>query len=751
MNTYTLYLKHLISLIVSQLSIIFGINSTVNYTRMKKVALVSIYFRSLLFICIVAIHSSSFAQTPKIDSLLNILKIQKEDTSKVNTLSELARAYLFDLNDLQKVGEYGAQQLALSLKLNFKKGIAYGYLNRAIFYRSSGELDSALVYDKKSLPIMVETGNKKGESSCYSNIGLTLMHQGKLKEALVYMFKGVSMKGEIGDKKGMAIGYNNISIIYFTQANYPEALKYQLKSLKIREELKDKVGIPASYNNIGNIMLAQRKSDDALLYYRKSLKISEELDNLEGIGMANANMGNIYLERKNYRQARICFYKSLKAREQIDDKRGLAEVYNNIGNAYFQENKIEEALAYHLKALKLNEKTGNKKGVAEACGGVANSYTEKKEYEKAFHYCDQMLNLAKELNYKDAIRDAYRNFSNLYRKQKQFEKALYYTDLYNDIKDSLLSKENFKQVSELNTRYETEKRAKDILLLTRETQLNQQQIKQQTFVRWVLTIGLVLLLLTIIGIYRRYLFKQKVNLELMKTQNELYKVIEQKEKLTSILAHDLRTPLRFMMTIAAYLNKSINALNLKGLERLAHELSISAKNTYAFADELLTWLSIQGQSFTVQHSEVNLHALINELLEFFKDIANTQDTKLKMDIPSLIYVETDKRLLKIILRNILDNAIKNTSSGEVIISISYQDKEMVEIHIRDTGNGMTKDQLDQLDIKNTYGFSFEIKNKLGFQIIKDLCALLNIKLEIESEIGTGTTIVLQLPLRKIKE
>jgi hypothetical protein len=78
------------------------------------------------------------------------------------------------LNDLQKVGEYGSQQLALSLKLNFRKGIAYGYLNRAIFFRSSGELDSALVYDKKSLPIMVEIGNKKGESSCYSNIGMTL-------------------------------------------------------------------------------------------------------------------------------------------------------------------------------------------------------------------------------------------------------------------------------------------------------------------------------------------------------------------------------------------------------------------------------------------------------------------------------------------------------------------------------------------------------------------------------------------------
>jgi two-component system sensor histidine kinase/response regulator len=719
-----------------------------NLHPIKKISSGSAFLRSLLFICIFAISSPSFAQTPKIDSLLNILKTQKEDTSKVNTLSELARAYLFDLDDLQKVGEYGSQQLALSLKLNFRKGIAYGYLNRAIFYRSSGELDSALVYDKKSLPVMIETGNKKGEGSCYSNIGMTLMYQGNLKEALTYMFKGVAMKAEIGDKKGMAIGYNNIGIIYLTQANYPEALTYQLKSLKIREALKDKIGISASYINIGNIMLAQRKADEALLYYRKSLKICEELNNLMGIGTANANMGNIYLERKNYRQARICFYKSLKAREQIDDKRGLAEVYNNIGSAYLQDNKIEEALIYHLKALKLQEKTGDKKGIAEACAGIAECYTKKKDFENAFRYCDRMLNIARELNYKEVIRDAYHNFSNLYTAQKQFEKALRYSNLYNDIKDSLLNKENFKQVSELNTKYETEKKAKDILLLTKETQLNQQQIKQQTFVRWVLTIGLVLLVFTIIGVYKRYLFKQRANLELMKTQNELYKVIEQKEKLTSILAHDLRTPLRFMMSISAYLDKSIQALNLKALEKLSGELSTSARHTYAFADELLTWLSIQRQSFTVQYSEVDLHALLNELSEFFKDIAKTQQTELKMDLPVFVSVETDKRLLKIILRNILDNAIKNTNPGEVMISISKQQEEIIEICIRDTGNGMTKEQLDQLDINNSYGFAFEIKSKLGFQIIKDLSALLHIKLAIESEMGKGTMITLQVPLGK---
>jgi serine phosphatase RsbU (regulator of sigma subunit) len=494
---------------------------------MRKIPQLTVYLQFSFLICLLAAHSLSVAQTPKIDSLLRVLKTQQEDTSKANTLHELTRAYLFELNDNKKIGDYGTQQLTLSLKLNFKKGIAYGYLNRAIFYRASGELDTALVYDKKALPIMIEIGNKKGESSCYSNIGLTLSHQGNYKQALEYMFKGVKMKEQIGDKKGMASGYNNIGNIYQNLANYPEALKYQLKSLKIREELKDKVGIGMAYNNIGNVVLAQGKSDDALVYYRRSMQISQELNDLIGVGSSNANMGNIYISRKNYKEARICFFKSLNAREQVDDKRGLAETYNDIGNAYLLEKKTEEALIYHLKSFNLYEKIGDKKGIADACGGIATSYTEKKDFENAWRYCNQMLMLSKELKFREGIRDAYLNFSNLYKKQKQFEKALEYNNLYNEVKDSLLNTENFKQVSELNTRYETDKKEKEILLLTKDQELNAKIIRQQQLVRWGLIGGLILLFISIFSIYRRYRFKQKAN-DLLENQN---KEIQEKNQL----------------------------------------------------------------------------------------------------------------------------------------------------------------------------------------------------------------------------
>lgn len=473
------------------------------------------------FFLFVMCNAVSFAQTPRIDSLLLVLKTMKEDTSKANTLFELTRAYLFELNDNQNIGKYGAQQLALSLKLNFKKGISYGYLNRAIYFRATGSLDSALIYDNKCLPLMRETGNKRGESSCLQNIGLTYSHKGEFNEALNYLFQGIKIKEEIGDKKGLASGFNNIGNIYTTLGNYVESLNYHLKSLKIKEELKDKLGISMSYNNIGNVLSAQKKLEKALEYYQKALAIAEELDDQIGIGSSSTNIGDIYLQQKKYKDAQSYFLKSVTACERADDRRGMAEAYNDIGNSYFMEGKAEQGLSYSLKAYDIYRKTDDKKGLVDAAVCMAKLYALKSDEKNALYFNDISLKLAKDIDFKEGIRDAYINLAALYKKQKQFGNALLYTNLYNEMKDSILNKDNFKQISELNTRYETDKKEKEILLLTKDQELKTKIIKQQQLIRWGLIGGLILLFIAIYSIYRRYRFKQNANVLLNHQKEEI--------------------------------------------------------------------------------------------------------------------------------------------------------------------------------------------------------------------------------------
>lgn len=473
------------------------------------------------------LHLPASAQNKHVDSLLKVLMVLKEDTSKANAYYELSRVYLNELNDMKKVAEYGWKELALAQRISYKKGVAQAMINIAISYRLTGNYEMALYYDQKSLALMQEIGNKKGESTCLLNIGLTYSEKGEYREALEYMKQGLTLKQQLGDRAGMARAFNNLANIFQTLGNYTEALKYHQNSLHIKEELNDKSGIASSYNNIGNVMYSQQKYDEALSYYLKAAAFHEATLNDRGMSNAYYNIGNVYTEKSQFKEALDYHFKALKVREKSDDSPNIARSYNSIGALYKKMNKLQPSLTYQLKSYELFRKIGDKKGMVESAGGVGIAYEGLEKFTEALQYYTEMLSLSKTLRFREGIRDAYNNLASVYEKQNQYEKALQYTQLFNAEKDSLLNKENFKQVSELNTRYETDKKEKEILLLTKDQQLNSKIIRQQQLVRWGLLGGLGLLSISIFSIYRRYRFKQKANVILEKQKEE----IEQKNML----------------------------------------------------------------------------------------------------------------------------------------------------------------------------------------------------------------------------
>jgi signal transduction histidine kinase len=233
--------------------------------------------------------------------------------------------------------------------------------------------------------------------------------------------------------------------------------------------------------------------------------------------------------------------------------------------------------------------------------------------------------------------------------------------------------------------------------------------------------------------------------ELTNSQDELNKAMEQKEKLTSILAHDLRTPLQFMTMISEHLNKNLHSLPMEKLQELTFELKNSSGSTFAFADELLTWLGMQRNTFKLKLKVHDIQSILQNACVHFHDIAGKKNIRLIAQPGKSIFVNTDERLLKIILRNVIDNAIKNTDAGTVTISTSIVDQEL-KIEIQDTGRGMSDKELQEINQTNSFGFSFEIKEKLGLQIIKDFTLQLHGRIQMESKSGKGTRVIFHFPL-----
>ncbi|HSH64434.1 MAG TPA: tetratricopeptide repeat protein, partial [Bacteroidia bacterium] len=248
-----------------------------------------------------------------------------------------------------------------------------------------------------------------------------------------------------------------------------------------KQRINDRLGIAMSYNNLGLIFYSQANLDSALEYYKIALKIKEELV----------------------------------------DKSLLSTTYTNIGNIYFELHQFDAALTYQLKSLNASESGKDKRGILTAYHAIGGIYEGKKNFSEAIRYYNLALAISQEIDMKQGILESYKGLSSAYKLSRNFERSLDYLNLYYTEKDSILNKENFKQVAELNTRYETDKKEKEILLLTKDQELNAKIIKQQQLVRWGLIGGLGLLSISVFSIYRRYRFKQKANKILEKQKQEI--------------------------------------------------------------------------------------------------------------------------------------------------------------------------------------------------------------------------------------
>lgn len=479
--------------------------------------------KSISILGVFLFYSLSFtAQNRKLDSLQALLKVTtNNDTLKANILGQIGRVYLYDFNNIEKMKQYATQTIQLSQKANFEKGLATGYLYYGVYYNNMANYKYAMTYYLKALKIFEKLNDIRSLGSCYINIGSVYGTQGNYKSALAYMQKGASLKAEANDKKGTSIAFNNIGNMYSDQGKYPEAISYLMKSLRIKEEINDKSGISIAYNNIGLILELQGKLEEAIAYHFKSLKLKEELDDKLGASFSYSNLAALYLTQKKYKEAQEYNFKSLKIKEELGDKQGEALCLGNIGTVFMNQNKTGEALKYQQKSLKIMEDIGSAKDIVTTSLALAGTYEKDNSYSDALLYNEKALKKSTEIDYREGVRQAYGNLSSVYTKLKNYQKALEYTHLFYEEKDSLFNQEASKQVTEINTKYQTEKKEKEIELLTKDQQLKDKTLREQRVIRIALIVGLGLFFILSFTLYNRYRFKQRANNLLEKQKKEI--------------------------------------------------------------------------------------------------------------------------------------------------------------------------------------------------------------------------------------
>jgi serine phosphatase RsbU (regulator of sigma subunit) len=386
-----------------------------------------------------------------------------------------------------------ADTLEKQIKLAKEDTLKVNLLNDVTWQYLKSNTDKAQQYGEQALALAKKLKFGKGEARSHLNLGNLHYVLGDYKTSLDHYLAAEHYYTSVNDKKGIANCLLAVGNIYYAQQNFDEALKYQLRSLKIREEMGDKAGISGNYTNLGNIYFERKEFDKALDYHQRSIVLKEELG----------------------------------------DKKGLSSSYGNIGNIYYELGKYNLALDYTLKATGIRYALGNKSGLAQSYVSLGQIYDKMGKTDKAIQSYKDAIATAEEINFKDGVKSGYQALAAAYEQKKDIPKAYEAYKRYSQLKDSLMNESTSKQLTEVNAKFESEKKEKEIALLTKNKEIDRLELqrredklkKQQIIVVFVIVALLGILLFSYV-LYNRYQLKKKANYKL----EEAYSQIEERNK-----------------------------------------------------------------------------------------------------------------------------------------------------------------------------------------------------------------------------
>lgn len=280
------------------------------------------------------------------DSLYAVLDTARAE-NKVNTLNELC------INTINtsphKALEYSKEALELSIKLQYKRGLASSYNNLGVIFKNHGMYDRALDYYVKSVAINDSLKNIDGVAFSKNNIGTIYSVKGDSERALKYFLESYEIIKESKQPEKVVGSLNNIGNAYFEMGNLQKALEYFTESIKIYENIGQKNKSFEPLNNLGNIYFYQKQYNQALDYYSLSLLIEQESKNIAGQAYSHNNIGATYFKLGKLNKAEEHQINALNLALGIDAKPILKSIYKSLSETYYEQKRLEEAYQALLK------------------------------------------------------------------------------------------------------------------------------------------------------------------------------------------------------------------------------------------------------------------------------------------------------------------------------------------------------------------------------------------------------------------
>lgn len=344
---------------------------------------------------------------------------------------------------------------------------------------------------------------------CRSNFLL-----GNLSEAMSYGSLSLERFNESGEiDLHIRVDINsNLAAIYRETGDFTQALDFYMKSLKIVDTIDDPKQRGILLGNIGNIYLDIEKREKAISYYKKAIDLFQPISYKMGMAINNNNIGAAWFQLEDYDNALHHYQIASALYDSLDDIRGIALINNNIGFSYKRKGLTSLALPYLKKSLELQRELGAEIGFVKSLSNLGSIYTELGDYDSAVYYLDSAQVIAVAIGSLKVLELNAAYYTELYVAQGKDKEALHWFRKHKVFSDSSLSAQSNRLLTEMNTKYETTQKEKEISLLRKENEIHAlEKAKDEQFYFFVI----LSLLFVVILIYAVFSIRNSKNAKKM--------------------------------------------------------------------------------------------------------------------------------------------------------------------------------------------------------------------------------------------
>jgi signal transduction histidine kinase len=550
---------------------------------------------------------------------------------------------------------------------------------------------------------------------------------------------------EAGPMRGQpkAYTYYKYADIFSHLKRLDSAIFYAEKALDIVREIPNDSIEKVSLQQIASLCYQMRNHTKAG-YYFKILANHKLAKDDERRGYLNT-LALTFRRRQLYDSAIYYFKEALPY--AAGDTAWLGLLNGNIGYIYYMQKQYDKALPGLLRDAEYSFKARSFSSAWSALASITSIYIIKKDMPRAKLHYDSLARHMQHTSDKETLLEFLKISADYYKAKGDMTRSVDYLERYISLNDSIQNDEINDRASELNAQFDFDRQMKKIGTLEMQSQLQADENRLKNYLLIGTSVFIILGLVLIYVLVRSNRFKNITNRQITEQAERLNELNTTKDKLFSIISHDLRGPINSLKALMDMVKKQM--VTEQEFRHFSGQLQNNVEYVHFTLDNLLQWSKSQLQGIQARPSTVSLMSLANENFNLLSEPAKLKGIQLVNNIRMDASVFADPDQISLVFRNLISNAIKFTDA-EGIITLSSETKQDREvITVRDTGTGMTEEVKQKLfQMNNNHssaGTAGEKGTGLGLTLCLEMIEKNNGKIHVESVEGEGTSFIFSLP------